>query len=176
MKCPACNRVFTTPTGYGAHTRGKKCGGGTPEQRFWACIEKTDGCWNFTRSVKTEGYCFFRYKKRQWYAHRFSWILHNGEIPTGLDVAHKCDNRRCCKPGHLFLATHAENMQDCNAKGRYRHERRKLTPDQAREIMSLRGIEGAPELTERFGVSLATIHNIWSGKSHKYAGQSPQDC
>lgn len=45
-------------------------------------------------------------------AHIVSWILHNGEVPTGLCVLHKCDVRRCVNPEHLYLGTKKQNRKD----------------------------------------------------------------
>ena len=33
-------------------------------------------------------------------------------------VLHRCDNRRCVRPDHLFLGTQQDNNADCKAKGR----------------------------------------------------------
>ena len=52
------------------------------------------------------------------HAHRMVGVIANGEIPEGMMVCHRCDNRPCCEAEHLFLGTAKENMADKIAKGR----------------------------------------------------------
>jgi hypothetical protein len=109
------------------------------EDRFWSKVNKTDSCWNWTSSIVGNGYggLFSGTKKQRksLRAHRFSYELHNGVIPEGLFVLHKCDNRLCVNPEHLFLGDSTDNMRDCAAKGRV------ITIGQSRKTNCIRGHE-----------------------------------
>lgn len=90
-------------------------------KRFWAKVEKTDGCWEWgTKSRNAQGYGLFWFKGRCVRAHRFSWELANGPIPKGMQVCHACDNPPCVRLAHLFLGTMNDNNQDKKKKGRAR--------------------------------------------------------
>ena len=86
-------------------------------------IDSDTDCWNWSGNTSGNGYGRIRHKGRYICAHRASYIVRIGEIPDGLLVLHKCDNRGCVNPDHLFLGTHKDNMQDMLSKGRGRYQK-----------------------------------------------------
>lgn len=87
--------------------------------RFKSRVVESEGCWIWVGSVGSRGYGQMRCNRKQKTAHRLAWELANGEIPTGLHVCHRCDNKLCVRVDHLFVGTAADNMHDRDRKGRH---------------------------------------------------------
>lgn len=156
----------------------------TFEQRFFRAVDNSDsyGCWPWMLKRDKNGYGRLRLGNRFVRSNRASWIIHNGDIPAGMQILHQCDNPACCNPAHLFLGTAHDNMIDKTRKGRNnvpsgdRHYRRtspergtrghglrprKLTREDAAAIRTMyaKG-ETQRSIAERFGVTQATISEV----------------
>jgi len=152
------------------------------EERFWAKVNKTDACWEWTAASQPKGYGRFKVNGRLVGAHRFSYELHYGPIPEGLWVLHRCDNPKCVNPEHLFLGTRSDNMFDCARKDRLavhnaplgeRHPRAKLMN---KDILDIRQSyrEGCiqKELALGYGVSRQLISQVVTRRIWKHVGET----
>lgn len=86
---------------------------------FWWKVRIGDGCWEWQAARDRRGYGLIRFRGALHRAHRVSWALAHGELPTAC-VLHRCDNRSCVRPEHLFLGTQGDNVRDARDKGRLR--------------------------------------------------------
>lgn len=144
------------------------------------------GCWEWQSVINQSGYGVLTTNGKLIRVHRLAWEIYNGSIPEGLFVCHKCDNRKCCNPDHLFLGTAKDNSQDALKKGRVgnseKHKERglkyniygekhccaKLTKQQVLEIRNLKaqGLR-AKEISKFFDVKIDTIFDILKGRTWK---------
>lgn len=106
-------------------TNDYKSRGGTPDERFWAKVNKAPGqgpageCWEWQGCRNKRGYGQFNpYNSTAVLSHRFSYEQRNGPIPDNCLILHSCDNASCVNPAHLKAGTQSHNMQDMAAKGR----------------------------------------------------------
>ena len=75
-------------------------------------IDELTGCWNWQGSCNSSGYGQITVDKVYYTTHRYSYILHKGDIPQGLLIRHMCHNTKCCNPDHLQTGTDTDNWKD----------------------------------------------------------------
>ena len=147
----------------------------SPENRFWLQLvpwyfrvilgpeevisvgpPKTDGCWEWQGAFDAKGYGRIAVDGKEVRAHRFSYELANGPIPSGQHVLWNCGNSRCVRPDHLYLGRvpvkHARREASVNAK---------LTDAEVKEIRS-RAADGEAmaKLAKGYGVSKTSIWRV----------------
>ncbi|WP_172801653.1 HNH endonuclease [Agrobacterium tumefaciens] len=116
------------------------------------------GCWEWQLYIRRNGYGQMKHEGKTVDAHRVSYRCFHGEIPDGLFVCHRCDNKRCCNPDHLFLGTHSENMIDHRKKGGRLGPKRKMTPEMVAKANELRSAGVIyKDIAQRLGVSTMSI-------------------
>lgn len=120
------------------------------------------GCWEWIAAEDGYGYGAVYHRRKVTKAHRAFYIELIGDIPAGMDLCHKCDNRKCVNPEHMFVGTRKQNMEDCVRKGRFPRRdashKAKITKKIADSIRS--DNRKYREIAEEHGVSLALISAI----------------
>lgn len=155
----------------------------SPKLRFWSNVDKNGPehptlgrCWLWTASKNRRGYGKFVVRKKSCPAHRYSWILHIGNIPLGLCVLHRCDNPSCVNPDHLFIGTDVDNIADRDSKGRQCKgedtNTSKLSEDDVRWVRQHHVIGdkefGTRGMARKLGVTPLVVRSILQGKSWKH--------
>lgn len=174
------------------------------EKKFWSRVNK-DGplpdqsnpyyqglgqCWEWTGIARNRGYGTVQIQGKVTTTHRKSYELSVGVIPNGMCVLHKCDNKICVNPSHLFIGTFADNNADKMRKGRHKVPYGDSHPSRLRPERMARGVGNAAaklndkkvrlirgmrssgihfrNIAKKFGVSSRTIVLITQGKTWKH--------
>lgn len=138
--------------------------------------DEITGCWEYTGYIRPNGYGRINRKGVTHYVHRYVYSNTIGYIPDGMDVCHKCDNRKCCNPEHLFVGTRADNMMDAVKKGRQAKgeklavhhigEKSPFSKLYSPQVIIIRGMAdlgiNKKDLSKAFGVSIDNIRKIIS--------------
>jgi predicted XRE-type DNA-binding protein len=142
-----------------------------PVKRFLSKVKHVEsGCHEWQAGLARGGYGKFQHGKTM-QAHRASYQFFKGNIPEGMCVMHKCDNRLCVNPEHLMIGTLTDNIADMDSKGR-RGTKSRLTRAQAAEILNLVGTGlSQQQIGDMFGVDQTTISRIALGKTTKFKEQ-----
>jgi hypothetical protein len=145
-------------------------------ERFWSKVDKSGDCWVWTGSRargRWQGYGRINAGDFVALAHRVSWEIANGPIPTGMLVLHRCDNPPCVRPEHLFLGTSHDNNLDMARKRRSTHGERnagaKLTKAMVRAMRAEREAgESVSALAGKYGVSPDSASRILNRRTWKH--------
>ena len=78
---------------------------------FWANVEQIESCWLWRGSRRPNGYGRFKFHNTLYSAHRFSYELLVGRIPSGLVIDHLCRRTDCVNPSHMETVTMGENTR-----------------------------------------------------------------
>ena len=120
--------------------------------RFNIKVNKSDNChiWNAAR--QKQGYGMVSYDGKSIPAHRFAYLLHNGNIEENMVVHQTCENNGCVNPNHLILQTKSQNKKSYTS---VRVSREMIEKESVKFLYRLRNIR--PELENEIDSLLALL-------------------
>lgn len=145
---------------------------------FWERTDRSGECWEWQGRIGPYGYGLVNlgWRGTVMFAHRFAFDVSRGcDIPDGFMVCHRCDNRKCVRPDHLFLGTAKDNNVDKMLKGRGlsprphvagEHNHQAKINDAQRDEICRRYAAGGVlqrELAAEFGLTQTRVSQILQG-------------
>lgn len=127
--------------------------GSSFEDRLWAYVQKSSGCWLWTGARSRLGYGVIKKDGRSVFAHRAVWeSFHKQPIPDGAFACHRCNSPWCVNPKHVYVGTPADNTRDKIAAG----SSTTIDWTRAQEIVNA-GFKSANQLAKQLGCSATGV-------------------
>lgn len=131
-----------------------------------------NGCWEWKGALRgaRSSYGILSVNNRSVVAHRYSYEAFVGEIPAGLFVLHKCDNKKCVNPDHLEIGSASKNTKDAYnrnlmPKGE-KYWSAKLTDTQRQQMHNLLDAGATQiDMAVKYGISQSSVSESY--KKHK---------
>jgi len=127
-------------------------------------------CIEWKKSKTKDGYGITYEPGKYTLVHRYTWEQHNGLIPQGMVIRHKCDNPSCYKIEHLELGTRKQNTQDMLDRKRASvgsaHPISKLTEQ---DVLDIRASKlSCEKLARMYNCNSSNIHHIKTKKTWRH--------
>lgn len=159
-------------------------------------LDEATGCLLWTGTKNKTGYGYMSINGCQFRAHRISYLIHHGQIPSGMCVLHSCDTPSCVSKNHVSIGTHAENMGQRHERGRYvfnyngnhylqkdsssvqgsNNSRAVITEETALQILEdfrQKKFKSKAALSRAYGVSVTVVKILICGKTWKHVPRIP---
>jgi len=134
-----------------------------------------NGCWVCTNKTVNHKYgypsIYINGTGKTIMLSKYNYIKKYGNLPDGMEMRHKCDNKMCINPDHMEPGTHKQNMEDMALMGKAKRGTKnffnKLTIEQAKTIKFGRGVS-LEKLAIEFNIAPSTAWSIRNGKMWKW--------
>lgn len=131
-------------------------------------LNELTGCIEWISVLNRGGYGIMTTKfsgiRRTMHTHRVSYLVYTGKIEDEMHICHRCDNRKCINPDHLFMGTRSDNMIDMLRKGRANTIEGELHPKAKLNLMEVNEIRASilsiNQLAQKYQVSRGCISLI----------------
>lgn len=132
------------------------------QHRFYLHLVVGDECWSWTGALSDQGYGQLKVHGKTEKAHRISYELHFGA--PKMHVLHKCNNKICTRPDHLYDGTPSQNLHD-RIKDGYRFSHRGLVDDDIRKIRAMAALGiSKHDIAAEYNLSRSSVNSICNGQ------------